>query len=1130
MSIADSYQRVTTSGVRSETAVRTSMFSQTSATGSGSSGEGHAAQISSLLREAQSQVQELLPHKEENSRLSTELALLKERARLKEEECRKLQHVLNAERDERHRIVKSVMEEGGAASSAAEQRIRRLEEQLLEKKGESAQLQRDLERRTAQCKTLEEELAYLRQQRQEDAQKVSQAGATLLQQQHKAHLAEKTADEAFRERTRLEELNKSLVAQLHDSEAQQAVLRHDLEQVRKKRNELTAECAQQQGQLSAMQEKLAETEKMATSATHLRSENAQLLSVRDELVETRKLLDSLSATNHAERSSRRVLETERDELRTRAAALSSEVELLQTELHRARCDAAERLSLRAECDEMRKALDAAYRSAAETQEKLQDTRREVNERSSEIESFSAAIVKELAVFRTTLETGVNSDQVLAAITSQSSLLKASTSDSSATCDASLSACGRLQPALWALQPLRRCIVEANRHAEEDRVKLSATARLLETERNTSHCLAEEVRAANGQISQLQLRLAEATGRTDELQRELRFTQESVHDLGETSRRRLAALSDSLHLDSSTVAWDSVFTAASRAVQEAAALRAEVDRLGESSAEQTKQLLLVKQQSELQRMEIEGNASQRMQELSSAHLEALNEANEEKSALREALKRETQRNELLSKELSTSRLNHQAATHTLTTLQIQRDSLLAEVESLRKQLDHAHTVAGEVQKEKNALTEALQAETFRHSAAVGQLQEVSSESGRSRELVNQLHDVAMALIRSVLWHEARGKTLLRERNFVVQYSRMLEDILATAVQERLVAKPKVTFRSAAIAVIAANRLVRFVFRRSQSSRKSSPYRRARTDRRDLPTIQAISAAQLVAVLSSDPSETVQQIQVLCELSRDQNAKETDFALFWKMCSKAKICGFPSLAKTVLATLRRLYASAEESRVAYRRLESECEGLRILIRTKEDEILDCNNKISRSLAERTQLVEKRHVDHLQQELVQVRANLVRERDEKRTAEETAQQLRVREMELLSAQSELQSEARSLAIELAQRTASVDAVSALRSRQTPFTPAAQHNNSSLISDSSVIAQQTPLHRDSSLLHVVGSSKKSLAATVQDRGLSATAVRHPVTDADDFRPTGSNTSASDLFKMISEIDSRISSALRHR
>jgi hypothetical protein len=181
----------------------------------------------------------------------------------------------------------------------------------------------------------------------------------------------------------------------------------------------------------------------------------------------------------------------------------------------------------------------------------------------------------------------------------------------------------------------------------------------------------------------------------------------------------------------------------------------------------------------------------------------------------------------------------------------------------------------------------------------------------------------------------------------------------------------------------------------------------------------------------------------------------------------------------------------------------------------------------LAERALLVDKRHVDSLRQELVQARSTLNRERDERRSVEETAQQLRVREMELLSAQSELQSEARSLAVELAQRTASVDAVSALRSRPATFSPtalaAASPSSGSLLSDS-FSAPNTPHHRDASVMHVVGSAKPPRLASYSAEQVPV-GLRAP---ADTLR-SNSNGTSTDLFKMISEIDSRISTALRH-
>ena len=529
----------------------------------------------------------------------------------------------------------------------------------------------------------------------------------------------------------------------------------------------------------------------------------------------------------------------------------------------------------------------------------------------------------------------------------------------------------------------------------------------------------------------------------------------------------------------------------------------------------------------------------MQELASSHLVAVSEANEEKSALREALKRETERHEHTAKELSTMRLNHQAALHAQATLQIQRDSLAHETDSLRKQLDHAHQLCTGEQKEKQSITEALQAETHRHSAAVAQLQDLLIDLARQKELTAQIHFVAMTLLRAVIWHREHTSVLVRERNFACQYSSVLEDAVLTAVKDKHVARPSASFRSAVIAVLAANRLVRLLAQQRATRRSLSPSRAptralSREAYFGLPEIQPIALPQLVSVVVADPTETVRRLEALAEVAQSPN-KGLDFALYWKLCSRAKAAGYPALAKLTSSTIRRAKSDLIERHHLAKRLEGECEALRGVIQSKEEEIQSCNMQLARALAERTHLVDKRHVDHLQIELSQARSNLAREREEKRSAEEVAQHLRVREMELMSAQSELQSEARSLAIELAHRTASVDAVSSLRGKSsTKPAPVSRIENGSFMSESSSFASQyAPGERETSVTHVVGLSKRSseLHRGVGSERASAGYRSHKNDSPDENRHvSGShNASAGDLFKMISEIDSRISDALRH-
>ena len=222
----------------------------------------------------------------------------------------------------------------------------------------------------------------------------------------------------------------------------------------------------------------------------------------------------------------------------------------------------------------------------------------------------------------------------------------------------------------------------------------------------------------------------------------------------------------------------------------------------------------------------------------------------------------------------------------------------------------------------------------------------------------------------------------------------------------------------------------------------------------------------------------------------------------------------------------------------KLRLELDTVRESLKSSEGQRVKLTEEVSQLRVEKANMVDKKQYDSAALELQTVKASLHRETDERNRLDDALSKLRQRELELMSTQQSLQSEARILAIELAQKTASVDSIAAVRtSRQsrtvdkrnvspprhkTTSPPRAPESTSHLQERSNILRDvSAQSHHDASMVETRRHYEVSHASPRRHADTNETPL------FDFTAPREGSSSADELLRMIKVLDDRVSGAL---
>lgn len=521
-----------------------------------------------LLKDSQAQVRQLLPAREESFRLSTELQIQKDIIATKEEENRRLQQMLLEERAERTQWNRKTHDAHVAAMNTLQDRCRQLEDENSELQVKIQSLQRDLERKARQQQSLEHEIQTLQTAKNEDRSKASEKDTLLTTVEAERNRAVHQSEEFARQSAKLEQAKKALEQQLSTARQDADNARAEAETLRRQKTDLSVQLTQAQCQRDALEHRSGLLQDEAKQVGQLRVALGSLESVREESAALRDSIEKSESAVNNERCARRSAEAERDQLLLKLRGMEMDLRRVEAECHRVQCEAAERVPLRRENDDLKATLHQCEKRTQGLQEELSSERVQRANEKRLAELLLSVLSGELTALRNAL-TSRNADALrLSALQADdqrsltedvSGLVIDPPASSSAhdgqdrrhasalvspiqhepsgvstvfsKRDDPTPAVGRrevLSQVNSLLDSLRTAVVDAIHSTSEEVTRRSSINKLLDAEQRKNSELESGHRRLQQDVMRLQMDLAALTSREQDLSRQMRSKDESHH--------------------------------------------------------------------------------------------------------------------------------------------------------------------------------------------------------------------------------------------------------------------------------------------------------------------------------------------------------------------------------------------------------------------------------------------------------------------------------------------------------------------------------------------------------------------------------------------------------------------------
>lgn len=1109
---------------------------------------GGSSGLERLLRDAQAQVRDLLPAREESIRLGTELSLVKESLAAKDDELKKLQRQMLQERTERQQASRKSAEDHLAQVQRLEQRLREAEEKSADDASQLQSMQRESERKSRTVASLERELEIARQERQDERIKNIAKENHLSATEAERGRAAQQAEEFSRTIARLEQKQRSTEQQLSVARQESDTLRSEAETLRSSMLQLQGQLSQCECERDALRNKVDVLVEELKQASQLRQSLSAMEAMRSDTIALRDALEKGETTANTERLARRSTESERDQLLIKNRGLELEVKRLESDLHKAQCGAAERAPLRRENDELRLSLEHQEQRLRALQEELVVER---GQRADE-KRFSE-------VFRTVLSEALQSIRVAMVSRSEPTLAENESLQTSAggIADASgllfdgPSRSSRKPPmpspivrsddqrtnllsflsnsnavgsqnqttvlrgeatsqVNTLLESIRSAVRDCNQIFTDETSRRSSLTSQLETEMRKNADLEVQIRKLQQEGTRLHIDLTAAAHREQQLTRDVRARAEghnsfcrqlssTVHSLQEVLGIDRLRLNESDESTDGDLTFDGtqIVSLVHHLVEHAAGIVKERDLVRRQNRELTLEIdrchelhAATVQLHADQIRDSENRHRQQLQEMTKTTKAQLEQSTQQQVALSEAVQVAVERFETLSGE-------HQAVHTKLIEAVNEGSKLESALQVAKTEIERRRSEIGALQIEVQKLSVANSEKSdqlvvlqHNHSITEERHQALTITVAEREATLSKVLDALLLVGKFSMGLNATVHTLLTERSWLSQYVRMLESSLATlmaeipseenhvvapahSVRRSLQCKALVrysTLRPVTIAVVAAQRILKLYFKRraqqgpvnfvrvnggSRSSRKVT-----------LPNIVSLGNVrslvmqhvQLLAAEHEDATATVSVLHAVMQVLESHvatDANKLNFDLIWRFATglntQRHVLGIglfgqaKGAAIRLKQTLRVMTDSVGSQQRSLDGLKRENDSLLEVLQLKEQQCQQLAEELSRAQMEKMDMIEKRQFQQLQKSCDEAQAKLIEEKERNRTTEDRIALLQASEIQLMLKQSELQNEARSLAIELARKSAQL-------------TVAEGYSNGLVASPSTVLANKVP------------------------------------------------------------------------
>ena len=984
-----------------------------------------------LVVDAQRQVRDLLKFKEEAHLAKTEIKLLSDKLAAKEEELARRDRMLSADRDDKdHSIIvlQNRIQDMQANHQAA---MQRLDDRLREALNQNIALKRELEHKDGRISKEDGEIAALKRQLQAERDRVEEHQGTISRYRTQIAELENKIEDNMRNSVKADAGRSALQNQLHEKEKELEHLREEFEHLKKKKNELLIDQTDKEAKNTALRHKIDDLTQELTAIPKLKQEISTLLTSRDEISSLRHVMEESEIAMSNERSYRRTLELDKEQLHLKIQSLQEDLANTERELHQAQVDAAERVSLRRELGERAAALDLSQTATHQLQDQVADLKDALRRESHDKEYLESVLTSRISHLRRWAEEAIHAHanntveepSFRSAVSPSRSRYRHQDSTDDGKAELLCSS---------ALAPLETALRELITTTQDLRRNLHNAQKQLNEERSGSSSMESELRTTSSALAQQQLRAEDLQGQLKNQETKNHDLTNQLHSITATSHENLSLLG--MTLDLQEPSWEGIQVAVQKAVESRNNYRRQSEKLTASLAETETKLAAEKMEHKDDLQEMKQKHDSEMRTLKMEHGIQMDETSKTQKSLNEALSTALHRHEATVKELKQvqksyeeSVESHSQAEERCAQLKRNLEQSKSQIAELEGELKHEKTCRAEVQHN-------LDNERASHQATRDDMEELRMQAVRLSERLSGYHDAVRVLVRAVFGLRTAVATALEQRNVLQLYGRHQEQALNLIMAEMPdpIRRVRPTMRVVAIAILVANRLARTL--RVVRGRGSIRFQRPRSvtsyDKLVFPPISDVAVKQFVLPEPTDSlSSALQQLLVQFEVEGSPRRRQ-ESTLFQRIASSSfrnrlSPQGPTALARAVSNAYNKQIRDQREKEVSAKQEMSELRkkttSLQRDLQEKEELTRRASQRLEQLQAEKEAMVDRRSHESLASELTRTKTDLERQVNEKRRLESLYGQLQNRELDLISKHTALQTEARNLALDLA-RTGSM------------------------------------------------------------------------------------------------------------